>query len=325
MIYLIFFVLICFIILIMFANKKQRKSLWNRHVVITGGSSGIGKAIAILAAQDGAHVSILARNVEKLDDAFREIKKYIVTEDQIITRVPVDVSCLEAVENNLLEIEETIAPIFMLVNCAGFAACGRLEDLTERDIKSLVDVNLLGTIYSTKALIGRFKKRREGIIVMTSSVVGLMGMFGYSAYSACKFGLRGLAESLIMELKPYNVSVTLALPPDTDTPGFENENKSKPLETKLMSEAGGLHKSETVAKQILEDALRGHLFSYVGFESFILTTLCIGMSPFSSIIELIIQFILLGPLRLIGAFYIKQFENIVLKCFKNPNIQEKKD
>ncbi|KAF7286975.1 hypothetical protein GWI33_002819 [Rhynchophorus ferrugineus] len=291
----------------MFANKKQRKSLWNRHVVITGGSSGIGKAIAILAAQDGAHVSILARNVEKLDDAFREIKKYIVTEDQIITRVPVDVSCLEAVENNLLEIEETIAPIFMLVNCAGFAACGRLEDLTERDIKR------------------RFKKRREGIIVMTSSVVGLMGMFGYSAYSACKFGLRGLAESLIMELKPYNVSVTLALPPDTDTPGFENENKSKPLETKLMSEAGGLHKPETVAKQILEDALRGHLFSYVGFESFILTTLCIGMSPFSSIIELIIQFILLGPLRLIGAFYIKQFENIVLKCFKNPNIQEKKD
>ncbi|XP_030746188.1 3-ketodihydrosphingosine reductase [Sitophilus oryzae] len=324
MIYIILCLILCGVVFYKSTiYKRHRRSLWNKHVAITGGSSGIGKAFAILAAKEGAHVTLLARNVDRLEEARNEIKQNTVTQDQIISKVPVDVSCPEAVENNLLEIEETIGPVYMLVNCAGFAVCGKLEDLSERDIKALVDVNLMGTIYAIRAVLPKFKKRREGIIVMTSSAVGLMGMFGYSVYSACKFALRGLAESLVMELKPYNVTVTLALPPDTDTPGFENENKSKPKETKLMSESGGLYKPEVVAKQLLEDALKGNFFSYVGLESFILTTLCVGMTSVNSVLELLLQICLLGPLRLIGTYYIKNFEKIVAKCFSENHVQEK--
>ncbi|CAG9816814.1 unnamed protein product [Phaedon cochleariae] len=297
-----------------FKQPKPAKSIAGRHIVVTGGSSGIGKSVAVIAAQRGAHVTIIARNVDKLEEALIEIKKYCVNEEQMITKVSVDVANFEDIENNLCEIEEIVGPIYMLVNCAGMAICGRVEDFTKQQVKQLVDVNFLGSFYPVKAIVSKFKQRKEGIIVLTASQVALTGMYGYSVYSACKFALRGFAESLHMEVKNYNISVTLALPPDTDTPGFEIENKTKPVETKLISETGGLVKPEEVAKTLLDDALSGKFFSYVGFESYILTTLCVGMSPFASFLEVITQAVLLGPLRLVSAFYIMSFQNIVKKC-----------
>lgn len=88
---------------------------------------------------------------------------------------------------------------------------------------------------------------------MTTKCVS--GIYGYSAYSAGKWAVRGLAESLNMELVGTNVRLTLAFPPDTDTPGFQNEELSKPLETKLISGSGGLHTPELVGKKIIQDAL----------------------------------------------------------------------
>lgn len=81
------------------------------------------------------------------------------------------------------------------------------------------------------------------------------GIFGYTAYSSTKFALRGLAESLAMELQPYGISVTLSLPPDTDTPGYAVEELSKPKETKAISQMANLVQPEAVAEKTLEDAL----------------------------------------------------------------------
>ncbi|ENN77559.1 hypothetical protein YQE_05855, partial [Dendroctonus ponderosae] len=301
-------------LILKFLNKRSKKSLLGRHVVITGGSSGIGKALAILAAKKGAHVTIVARNVDKLRVAMQEIEDH-ANEAQKINSASIDVSDKEAIEKNFAELESTVGPIYMLVNCAGLAICGRLEDMKQNDVKHLINVNLLGTIYPIQAVLPKFKERKEGIIVLTASAVALMGMFGYSIYSSCKFALRGLAESLYMEVKPYNISVTLALPPDTDTPGFENENKTKPKETKIMSESGGLYSAETVATQLMNDALKQHFFSSVGFESFVLTTLCIGMSPFHSLVDVIVQSMVIGPFRLFAAFFVKYFESIAIKCY----------
>lgn len=247
-------------VIIVFGVVKMLKpaksiSLKGRHVVITGGSSGIGKACAILAAQRGAHVTIIARNIDKLIEAQKEIKKHAQEEEQLISKVSVDIIHYEDVENNLSELEEIVGPIFMLINCAGKAICGKIEDYSEQQIKSLIDVNFLGSMFAVKAIVPKFKKRREGIIVLTASQVALMGMYGMSAYVACKFALRGLAESLQMEVKDYNISVTLALPPDTDTPGLEEENKTKPMETKILCETGGLHQPEAVAEKLMNDAL----------------------------------------------------------------------
>lgn len=253
-----FFILIPVIIalaVLKFLRPIKKVSLKSKHVVVIGGSSGIGKACAILAAQRGAHVTIIARNIERLIEAQKEIQKYAQDEEQLISKVSIDVIHYEDMENNLSELEEIVGPIYMLINCAGLAICGKIEDYTEQQIKTLIDVNLLGSMYAVKAIVPKFKKRREGIIVLTASQLALMGMYGMTVYAACKFALRGLAESLQMEVKNYNISVTLALPPDTDTPGLENENITKPDVTKILCATAGLAKPEDVAEKLMNDAL----------------------------------------------------------------------
>lgn len=92
------------------------------------------------------------------------------------------------------------------------------------------------------------KSSDSGIIVFVSSQAGLIGLYGYTAYTASKYAVRGFAEALQMEVKPFGISVTVNYPPDTDTPGFAEEEKGKPEETSLISETAGLFKPEKVAK-----------------------------------------------------------------------------
>lgn len=257
----LFSVFMTVLILVKQCLRKQTKSVKDKHVVITGGSSGIGKSIAVYLARQGAHVTILARNQQKLRVAAEEISRARRNDRQKITSVSVDVSDYAALKREFETLETNVGPIYGLINCAGLAICGQVEELTLEEIKTMVDVNFLGTLYPVQLVVPKMKAQREGFIVMTASQVALMGMFGYSVYSSCKFALRGLAESVDMELRPYGITVTLALPPDTDTPGFEIENQRKPLETKLLSESGGLHQPDDVAFEILQDALVGRHLS----------------------------------------------------------------
>lgn len=259
---LLFIFLLAVLIVIKILLKKRPRSVKNKHVVITGGSSGIGKSLAVLFAKIGAHVTILARNKEKLQNALEEIEKARSDAQQKITSVSVDVSDYGALKKEFEVIENSVGPIFGLVNCAGIAICGKVEEFTIEEVKTMIDVNYLGTLYPIQLVAPKMKEQREGFVVLTASQVALMGMFGYSVYSSCKFALRGLAESLEMELRPYGVSVTLALPPDTDTPGFEIENKRKPVETKLLSESGGIYQPEEVAEKIARDALVKNITVY---------------------------------------------------------------
>lgn len=91
----------------------------------------------------------------------------------------------------------------------------------------MMDINYIGSVNVTRASLSSIKQVDNGRIVFVSSIAGQLGLYGYTAYSASKYALRGLAECLQMELYPYNIRVTLAHPPDTDTPGFEVENKVK--------------------------------------------------------------------------------------------------
>jgi len=152
-----------------------------------------------------------------------------------------------------------------------------------------MSVNYFGSAQVSHAVVSGMKGRREGGILFVSSQGGLCGVFGFAAYSASKFALRGLAESLAMELKPYNVSVTMGFPPDTDTPGFAKENIDKPKETQLISESAGLQSPESVAKGLLSSTLKGQFISTLGVEGFIQSTVCIGMAPFTSAFDLVIQ------------------------------------
>lgn len=323
---LIVFVLIVVILLIKhFFWHGRLQNISGKHVVVTGGSSGIGKCVAILAAKRGANVTIIARDVNRLEAAKEEILGACKNKDsQRVEYVSLDVGRNYAtVEKTLLELERNMGPIYMLVNCAGFAVCGKIEDISPQDMEKMLDINFLGTYYCIKAVVPRMKTAKEGIIILVSSQAAFLGIFGYSAYCSTKFALRGLAESIAMELKPYNVSVTLGLPPDTDTPGFAVEEATKPLETKLISETGGLFSPEHVADQLLKDALARKFFSTVGMDGFMLTIMCTGMAPFTSLSDLTLQSMLMGLSRFVGACYHIYFQRIIRDSIKTRDKNKK--
>lgn len=299
----------------LFRWYNDHETLEGSHIMVTGGSSGIGKFMAVEAVKRGANVTIIARDKIKLKNAQVEIEKCCVSTKQRVEYISLDISQnYEYIRRTINEAERDLGPVHMLVNCAGMALCGKLEDMHIEEVYHLMNLNYMGTLHMTKALIGNMKTRRKGYIVITGSQAALFGIFGYSVYSSTKYALRGLAEALQMETKPYGISVTLGLPPDTDTPGFENEEKSKPLETKLISEAGGLYKPEVVAEQLMKDVLNKKFFSTVGFEGNILTALSCGMTPVTTLSELFFQVFFMGLFRLISVFYRISFDNIIKNC-----------
>uniref|UniRef100_A0ACB8FCE9 Uncharacterized protein n=1 Tax=Sphaerodactylus townsendi TaxID=933632 RepID=A0ACB8FCE9_9SAUR len=198
---------------------------------VTGGSSGIGKSIAVECFKQGAFITLLARNESRLVEAKKEIEKYAVNDKQVVQCISVDVSkdCA-SVERVIKQAQDKLGPVDMLVNCAGTSVTGKFEELGISNFEELMSVNYLGSVYPARAVITTMKERRMGRIVFVSSQAGQVGLFGFTAYSATKFALRGLAEALQMEVKPYNVYITVAYPPDTDTPGFAEENKTKNAE-----------------------------------------------------------------------------------------------
>ncbi|GAB0100440.1 3-ketodihydrosphingosine reductase [Sergentomyia squamirostris] len=313
---LIALVIILHIVVLGFVFNKQPKKINGKHVVVTGGSSGIGLWAAIECFQRGANVTIVARNPKILDEAKTEIEKHRINEDQKIYVKSLDLGKgYDVIEAGLKEIEKEMnLPIYMLINCAGLAICGVVEDVSVQDAKLMMDVNYYGSFYATRYVLPKMKAAGDGIIVLTSSQAALLGIYGYGPYAATKFALRGLAETIHMEASHIGVNVTLALPCDTDTPGFEREELSKPQETKLISSSGGLMKPADVAKRLVNDALKGNFFSVYGLESHILSILCVGMAPWTGVYINILQILLLSPLRLVSFFIRGNFNSIIKKC-----------
>lgn len=240
-------------------RHKPPPSLKGKHVIITGGSKGIGRAMAFEAVKLGANVTIVARDMDVLEKVKIELLKIVANPaTQKIAAFSVDVSASSAassMEQVVAESEEDLGPVYMLINCAGTSISGTFEDTKIEEFHRMMNINLMGSVMCTKAVVSSMKKRNEGVIIFVSSIAGLLGLYGYSAYSASKFAVVGLAEVLAMELRPYNIKVSVSFPPDTDTPGFEEEQKGKPRETQLISESGGLYQPNVVAQTTLADAL----------------------------------------------------------------------
>ncbi|XP_072297633.1 3-dehydrosphinganine reductase [Eucyclogobius newberryi] len=311
--FIVAFVLLLYMISPLISPKPLK--LNGAHVVVTGGSSGIGKSIAIECYRQGAFITLVARDEAKLLQAKKEVEKCAINDKQVVLCISVDVSSdYHQVESVIKQAQEKLGPVDMLVNCAGTAFSGKFEELEVDRFKKMMEVNYLGSVYPTRAVITTMKERRMGRIMFVSSQAGQIGLFGYTAYSASKFALRGLAESLQMEVKPYNIYVTVAYPPDTDTPGLTEENKTKPLETKMISETAGVCQPEQVAKIVVRDAVQGNFSSSVGPDGYMLSALTSGMSPVTSITEGLQQIVTMSLFRIIALFYLGSFDSIVRRC-----------
>ncbi|KAM6918598.1 3-dehydrosphinganine reductase [Xenentodon cancila] len=311
--FIVAFVLLLYMISPLISPKPLK--LNGAHVVVTGGSSGIGKSIAVECYRQGAFITLVARDEDKLLRAKKEVEKFAINDKQVVLCVSVDVSSdYTQVENVIKQAQEKLGPVDMLVNCAGTAISGKFEEMEVERFKEMMELNYLGSVYPTRAVITTMKERRMGRIMFVSSQAGQIGLFGYTAYSPSKFALRGLAESLQMEIKPYNIYVTMAFPPDTDTPLLAEENKSKPLETKLISETSGVWQPDQVSKILVKDAVQGNFNSSVGPDGYMLSALTCGMSPVTSITEGLQQIVTMGLFRTIALFYLGSFDSIVRRC-----------
>jgi len=205
------------------------------NVIITGGSSGIGKATAKLLAGYGANVFIIARDHKKLGETLEEIEAQRVSPDQRFGAFSADVRSYEQLEQAIAEIVEAGGAPDILISSAGITYPGYFEQLPPPVFRELMDTNYFGTVHAVKAVLPHMISKGHGHIVTISSIGGLIGLFGYTAYAASKFAVCGFAEALRSELKPHNIGVSVLLPFDTNTPQLWGENKIKPLETKMIT------------------------------------------------------------------------------------------
>lgn len=203
------------------------------HVVVTGGSSGIGEATAQEAARRGARVTLIARNPVRLDQAAGRIRA--ATRAAVVGVLSADVADQAAVTGALNRATADRGPIDVLVCAAGITRPGRFLELRDEVFRSMIEVDYFGTLRPVRAVAPAMVERRSGSIVGVSSAAGLVGVYGYSAYGAAKFAVRGLFESLRTELAPHGVHVGCVFPPDVDTPMLADEEAFKPAETKAIA------------------------------------------------------------------------------------------
>jgi 3-dehydrosphinganine reductase len=233
-----------------------------RLVLITGGSSGMGLALARLLAAEGARIWLMARRADALEAALASLPSPM---GQQHGSVGADLTQWDQVEAATGQVRKQVGLPDVLINAAGSAHPAYLQDTSLQIFHEMMDLNYFGTVHTIKALAPSMIERGSGYIVNFSSGAGFLAPFGYAAYVPSKYAVRGLSDALRLELKPLGVRVSVVFPPDTDTPGFKNENRTKPWET-VEAFSSTVLSADKVARGILRGMKRGQYIILPGFE-----------------------------------------------------------
>ena len=184
--------------------------LKNKNAFITGAGKGIGKAVAIALAKEGVNLILVSRTQKDVEQLADEASNLGVKALALSADVSDINSINAAAEKALVEFKH----IDILINSAGIASFGKFLELEPEAWERIIQVNLMGTYFTTRALIPNMIERQTGDIINISSTAGLNGNALTSAYSASKFAVLGLTDSLMQELRKHNIRVT-ALTPST--------------------------------------------------------------------------------------------------------------
>ena len=188
---------------------KQQK------IVITGGSSGLGEALAVRLAGEGAHLALIARNPQKLEQTAEKIRA--LHPQAWVLIYSADVTDEAATKAAMDQAAHALGGIDILVNNAGILREGYFEELPMQAFRDVMEINYFGILHATRAALPHLRKAR-GRLVNIASMAGLTGAFGYTPYCSAKHALMGLTDCLYYELEPQGIKVQLVCPGEFDSP-----------------------------------------------------------------------------------------------------------
>jgi short-subunit dehydrogenase len=241
---------------------SSRKIVW-----ITGGSSGIGLALARHYARSGCDIVLLARDPGKLQNAAAECSALGASSEQVISGEPVDVTDSE----NLPAVAEGLIAARglpdLVILSAGAAANDTFLDTPPAVFDDLMNINLGGSREVARAVLPGMCERGSGQIAFVCSLAGLMGIYGYSAYSASKFAVTGLVQALRQELAGSGVDIQLVCPPEVDTPMVAAEAAHAVPQTRFLKDLVGTMQPDVVAGKIARGIERRKSVIIPGFRA----------------------------------------------------------
>ncbi len=236
----------------------------DKVAVVTGGGSGIGRALALALAREGARIVVADVDEVAMDGVAREARAHGVESLAVRT----DVTDLGQVQALAERAWTTFGAVHVLCNNAGVAAWGGLEKATHRDWQWILGVNLWGVIHGIEAFVPRMiAGGQRGHIVNTASMAGLIASQGLGVYNTSKYAVVGLSETLVKDLKPYGIGVSVLCPMGVQTRIRESE-RSRPAA--LRNEPGTAEAAveligpslapDSVAGMVLDAIRRGELY-----------------------------------------------------------------
>ena len=230
-----------------FFQEDIMTDLKDKVVLITGASSGFGEDAARLFAREGCKVVLAARRLDRLQNLVEEIQM----ESGEAVAIPVDVTNRTDIDNMVQSALDLYGRIDIVFNNAGFGRLNWLENLTpDREIETQVQVNLLGVIQITRAVLPHMLARRQGQIINMSSVAGLIASPLYTIYSATKFGVRAFTDALRREVAPFGIKVTGIYPGPARTE-FGQHTGNSDMRRVVSRIASWRMSSEYVARRVV--------------------------------------------------------------------------
>ncbi|KAI5812382.1 hypothetical protein BZA77DRAFT_253287 [Pyronema omphalodes] len=245
----------------MFSFGKNQFPVAGRLVIVTGGSQGMGKSVALLLASRGASIVIIARNQTKLDAALLEISAAATSPNQKFLAISADLSSGAETARAFEEVKEKLGVPDIVWQCAGGTSPGYFKDYSSEELEREMKMNYFTTLHTAHAAVKMMtsapasKLKRQ--IVLTSSVMAFYPITGYNSYSPAKAAIRSLADGLRQECLLYDINVAACFPATIYSPGFEEEQKTKPELTKILEGADEGQTPEQVAVACVKGLERG--------------------------------------------------------------------
>jgi 3-dehydrosphinganine reductase len=246
-------------------DERLRRRFGGRHALITGGSAGIGAAVArAFLDAGGAGVTLVARDPARLDATAQELRREHPA--ATVRTLALDVADEPAVAAGMGgELDEQ--PADLVVTSAGVAHAARFLDTDPETFRRLAAVNHLGTVWAIRAALPHLKGREGAHVALVASTAAIEGIYAYAAYAPTKAAVMSLAQVLRAELKTMNIGVTLLLPPNTDTEQLAREIEQLPDEMRAVHATSKVLSPQRVAGELLDGIAAGRFEVMPGLDN----------------------------------------------------------